>query len=74
MDRHRPAGQTLPPGTYTLAVENWDGEDLIETRRRQRPRHGRRGSVERDGEVVLTMQGGVERPGDAVSGLRQPQG
>jgi flagellar basal-body rod modification protein FlgD len=25
-------GETLPPGTYTLAVENWDGEDLIETR------------------------------------------
>jgi flagellar basal-body rod modification protein FlgD len=65
-------GQMLPPGTYTLAVENWDGEELLETRPASL-----RATIEearlRDGEVVLTMQGGIELPADAVSGLRQPQ-
>jgi flagellar basal-body rod modification protein FlgD len=64
-------GQMLPPGTYTLAVENWDGEELLETRPASL-----RATIEearlRDGEVVLTMQGGIELPADAVSGLRQP--
>lgn len=66
-------GNTLPPGTYALAVENWDGEDLIETRTASV-----RATVEEvqlnAGEVVLTMQGGVQIPADAVIGLRQPQG
>jgi hypothetical protein len=35
MDRYGPAGRDAAAGTYTLAVENWDGEDLIETRRRK---------------------------------------
>jgi flagellar basal-body rod modification protein FlgD len=66
-------GETLPPGTYALAVENWDGEDLIETRAASV-----RTTVEEvqlnAGEVVLTMQGGVQIRADAVTGLRQPQG
>jgi flagellar basal-body rod modification protein FlgD len=66
-------GETLPPGTYALAVENWDGEDLIETRAASV-----RATVEEvqlnAGEVVLTMQGGVQIRADAVTGLRQPQG
>jgi flagellar basal-body rod modification protein FlgD len=64
-------GQMLPPGTYTLAVENWDGEDLVETR----PANLRAVIEEarlQDGEVLLTMQGGIVVPADAVSGLRQP--
>jgi flagellar basal-body rod modification protein FlgD len=65
--------ETLPPGMYSLAVENWDGEDLIETRAASV-----RATVEEvqlnAGEVVLTMQGGVRVPADAVTGLRQPQG
>jgi flagellar basal-body rod modification protein FlgD len=66
-------GETLPPGTYALAVENWDGEDLIETRAASV-----RATVEEvqlnAGEVVLTMHGGVQIRADAVTGLRQPQG
>jgi flagellar basal-body rod modification protein FlgD len=65
--------ETLPPGMYSLAIENWDGEDLIETRAASV-----RATVEEvqlnAGEVILSMQGGVRVPADAVTGLRQPQG
>lgn len=64
-------GTMLPPGTYDLFVENWDGEDLIDTR----PASVRATIEEaqlRDGEILLTMQGGVSVPADAVTGLRRP--
>jgi flagellar basal-body rod modification protein FlgD len=67
------SGETLPPGTYNLFVENWDGEDLIDTRPAST-----RATIEEarlnDGEVILSMQGGVQVPADAVTGLRQPEG
>ncbi len=64
-------GRTLPPGIYDLAVENWDGEDLVDTR----PANVRATIEEaqlRDGQVLLTMPGGVQVPTDAVTGLRRP--
>jgi flagellar basal-body rod modification protein FlgD len=64
-------GRTLPLGTYDLAVENWDGEDLVDTR----PASVRATIEEaqlRDGQILLTMPGGVQVPADAVTGLRRP--
>ncbi len=64
-------GQTLPPGTYALSIENWDGEDLIETQPARVSATVEEVALNA-GEVVLTMQGGVTVPAEAVSGLRRP--
>lgn len=64
-------GRTLPHGIYDLAVENWDGEDLVDTR----PASVRATIEEaqlRDGQILLKMPGGVQVPADAVTGLRRP--
>ncbi|MCU4651591.1 flagellar hook assembly protein FlgD [Roseibacterium sp. SDUM158016] len=63
-------GRMLPPGTYAVSVENWSGEDLVDTRPASV-----RASIEEarliEGRVFLTMEGGVTIPADAVQGLRQ---
>ncbi len=63
-------GQYLPPGIYNLSVENWSGEDLVETRPATV-----RATIEEarlvDGRVNLTMEGGVTLPADAVLGVRR---
>jgi flagellar basal-body rod modification protein FlgD len=63
-------GQYLPPGIYSLSVENWSGEDLVETRPATV-----RATIEEarlvDGRVNLTMEGGVTLPADAVLGVRR---
>jgi flagellar basal-body rod modification protein FlgD len=64
-------GATLPSGTYGLFVENWEGEDLVETNA-----VNVRATIEvaqlDGGQVVLTMAGGVQVAADAVTGLRRP--
>ena len=65
-----PQGGTLPPGIYQLQVESWSGETLLETNTATV-----RATIEEaqlvNGEVFLTMQGGVRLPADDVLGLRQ---
>ncbi|MDG4649248.1 flagellar hook capping FlgD N-terminal domain-containing protein [Roseibacterium sp. SDUM158017] len=63
-------GRRLPPGTYTLAVENWSGEDLVETRAATVTATVEEARLS-DGRVHLTMQGGVSIPADAVTGLKR---
>lgn len=66
-------GRMLPPGIYTLSVENWSGEDLVETRPATV-----QATIEEarlvDGRVHLTMEGGVSLPADEVRGVRRDGG
>jgi flagellar basal-body rod modification protein FlgD len=66
-------GRYLPPGIYDLSVENWSGEELIETRPA-----AVQATIEEarliDGRVHLTMEGGVSLPADEVQGVRRDDG
>jgi len=66
------SGRTLPPGNYGLAVENWDGEDLVDTRPASVSATIQEAQL-RDGKILLTMPGGVQVPAEAVTGLRPPE-
>lgn len=64
-------GRTLPPGVYSMAVENWAGEDLVETR----PAFARATIEEarlRDGQVFLTLDGGAEVAAEDIQALARP--
>lgn len=63
-------GRALPPGTYALAVENWSGETLLDTRPASIAGRIEEASL-RDGRVFLTMAGGVSIPADTIEVLRQ---
>lgn len=66
-------GQVLPPGVYQLQVENWSGETLLRTNNANI-----RATIEEaqliDGEVFLTMEGGMRVSADDILGLRRSPG
>lgn len=62
------SGAAVAPGAYGFGIRNWSGEDLIEERGAMV-----HATVEEaqlvDGEVWLTMEGGVSIPAGSVLGL-----
>lgn len=65
-------GEPLPEGRYQIALESWNGEQLIDTHAVEhyaRVIEARGGS---DG-TRLVLQGGIEVAASAVTGLRLPQ-
>ena len=64
------SGAVLPHDIYTFSVESWSGETLLEERAAMV-----RAEIEEaqlvDGEVWLTMEGGLSIPASSIIGLRQ---
>ncbi|NJM81785.1 MAG: flagellar hook assembly protein FlgD [Tabrizicola sp.] len=64
------SGAPLPPGRYSFSLENWQGEEQMETRpvdhyaRILEARGGAEGTT-------LILQGGIEVPAASVTGLRR---
>ncbi|MEM6578688.1 MAG: FlgD immunoglobulin-like domain containing protein, partial [Pseudomonadota bacterium] len=60
-----PQGDAVPPGIYQLSVQSWSGETLLGTQNANV-----RATIEEaqllNGEVVLTMAGGVRVPADEI--------
>jgi flagellar basal-body rod modification protein FlgD len=64
------AGGTVPPGTYRLAIESWSGEELLDARPVSVAAIIEEARLA-DGQIYLTMQGGVSIPADSVEALRR---
>ena len=67
------SGQPLPQGTYTIDLECWKGEEKLDTRPIEhyaRVIEARGGA----GGTKLVLEGGIEVPATAVTGLRLAQG
>jgi flagellar basal-body rod modification protein FlgD len=64
-------GQRAPPGLYTLTVQSWSDESMIEERGAMVHAVVEEASLV-DGEVWLTVAGGVSLPAAEVRGLRTP--
>lgn len=64
-------GYPLPHGTYSLSVQSWRGEELLEDR--SAFVYGEISEAQTlSGEVWVTMENGVSLPADSVQGLRRP--
>jgi flagellar basal-body rod modification protein FlgD len=64
-------GTVLDAGLYQFSVQNWSGEDMLEERAAMV--YGTIDEVAMvDGEVWLSMAGGVAIPADALMGLGRP--
>jgi flagellar basal-body rod modification protein FlgD len=63
-------GRVLPQGTYSLSVQNWSGETLLDTRAASVAARIEEASLD-GGRVFLTMAGGVSIPADTVEVLRR---
>ena len=63
-------GYPLPHGTYSLSVQSWQGEELLEER--SAFVYGEITEAQTlAGEVWVTMENGVSLPADTVQGLRR---
>lgn len=65
------AGNRLPTGTYSLALEYWSGESPLDEGPALIHATVQEARL-RDGEVWLTLQGGHSLPATEVQGLRNP--
>lgn len=65
-------GTPLPTGTYSIALESWKGEDMIDTRPIE---HYARVIEARGGPAgtKLVLEGGIEVPATSVTALRLAQ-
>lgn len=66
-------GQPLRNGTYSIALESWKGDEMIDTRPVEhyaRVIEARGGA----GGTKLVLEGGIEVPATSVTGLRLAQG
>ncbi len=65
------SGATVPPGVYAFTIQNWSGETMLDERGAMVY-----GTVDEarmvDGEIWLTMEGGLSVPAASVLGLRNP--
>jgi len=64
-------GATLPEGVYQFSVQNWSGEELLEERGAMVYSTINEAQMV-NGEVWLSMDGGLSIPASSVLGLRQP--
>ena len=64
-------GSRVPPGLYAVSVQNWADETMLDDRPAMIHARVEEASLV-DGEVWLTMTGGVSLPAASVLGLRAP--
>jgi len=64
-------GTQLPNGIYQFFVQNWAGEEMLEERGAMVYSTIEEAQIV-NGDIWLTMQGGLSIPAESVLGLRQP--
>lgn len=65
------SGSTVPPGVYAFTIQNWSGETMLDEREAMVYATVDEARMV-DGEIWLTMQGGLSIPAASVLGVRNP--